>query len=172
MLQLLLLLLQLLTTTTVVTVEVVAFQARGMCIFKARDAKCGSPSTIERASATPRSGQGSRSREQRRDEQRSSAARLELTAVGDDDRGERAVLAVGAGALNLGDDVHTLDDAAEDDVLAIEPRSLDGGQEELRAVGVGTSVGHREEAGASVLLDEVLVLELGAVDRLATSSVA
>ena len=50
------------------------------------------------------------------------------------------------------------------------PLGLDGAEEELRAVGVGASVGHREDAGASVLVDEVLVGKLGAVDRLAASA--
>ena len=35
---------------------------------------------------------------------------------------------------------------AEDGVLAVEPSSLHGGDEELRAVGVGAGVGHGEEA--------------------------
>jgi len=56
-------------------------------------------------------------------------------------------------------------------VLAIEPRSLDSGQKELRAVGVGTSIGHGEDTGTSVLQGKVLVSELLAVDGLSTSSV-
>jgi hypothetical protein len=55
--------------------------------------------------------------------------------------------------------------------LTIEPRGLDGADEELRAVGVGASVGHGEDALASVLQLEVLVLELLSVDRLASSAV-
>ena len=35
---------------------------------------------------------------------------------------------------------------AEDDVLAIEPLGLGGAQEELGAVGVRSSVGHREHS--------------------------
>lgn len=35
---------------------------------------------------------------------------------------------------------------AENDVLAIEPRGLDGGDEELGTVGVGSSVGHGEQS--------------------------
>jgi hypothetical protein len=42
-----------------------------------------------------------------------------------------------------------------------------GAQEELRAVGAGAGVGHREGARAGVLEREVLVGELGAVDGLA-----
>ena len=97
---------------------------------------------------------------------------LELTAIGDLDLLDGAVLSTDLVRLNGADDLHSLNDLAKDDVLAIEPRGGDGGDEELRAVGVGTSVGHREEAGASVLELEVLILELGAVDGLATSAVA
>lgn len=66
---------------------------------------------------------------------------LQLTAVSDDNLlgGLATVRADGLNSLN---DVHTLNNLAEDDVLAIEPSSLHGGDEELRAVGVGTSVGH------------------------------
>ena len=54
----------------------------------------------------------------------------ELPAVGDDDLlGRRAGPA--AVGLDLLDDVHALGDAAEDDVLAVEPRRLDGAEEEL-----------------------------------------
>lgn len=42
----------------------------------------------------------------------------------------------------------------------------------LRSVGVGSRVGHGEDAGAGVLLDEVLVCELGAVDGLPARAVA
>jgi len=72
-------------------------------------------------------------------------------------------------------------------VLAVEPRGLDSADEELRAVGAGAEwcvrvvhvegafshlpgVGHGEDTGASVLEGEVLVLELLAVDGLATSA--
>jgi hypothetical protein len=76
--------------------------------------------------------------------------------------------------------------AAEDDVLAVEPRGDDGGDEELGAVAVvilassqassgydvrvGAGVGHRQEEGLLVGQLEVLVAELLAVDGLATSA--
>lgn len=41
-----------------------------------------------------------------------------------------------ANLLDSLDDVHALDNLAEDDVLAVQPRSLDGADEELAAVGV------------------------------------
>jgi len=57
-------------------------------------------------------------------------------------------------------------------MLAIEEVSLGGADEELTAVGVLASVGHGEDAWASVLEGEVLVSELLAIDRSATSAVA
>ena len=59
-------------------------------------------------------------------------------------------------------------------ILHVEslPSGFDGAQEELRAVGVGSGVGHREDSGSSVLQVEVFILELGAVDRFTSSSVA
>jgi hypothetical protein len=96
--------------------------------------------------------------------------------------------------LDLLDDVQSLDDFTEDDVLAIEPACHDlhaseshapcktkilegnrgggrgkyGGDEELRPVGVGPGVGHGEKSGLGVLLGEVLIREFLAVDGLAT----
>ena len=46
-----------------------------------------------------------------------------------------------------------------------------GGDEELRAVRVRAAVCHRQNAGLGVLQAEVLIGELGAVDRLAAGAV-
>jgi len=73
--------------------------------------------------------------------------------------------------FNLLDDFHALDDLSEDNMLAIQPRSLGSADKELRTVGVGSSVGHAEDARAGVLELEVLVLELVAIDGLASSAV-
>ena len=69
------------------------------------------------------------------------------------------------------DDLLALGDLTEDDVLVVEPRARDEGDEELRAVGVGASVGHGEEVGDGVLSLEVLIRELSAVDGFSTSAV-
>jgi len=93
--------------------------------------------------------------------------------------------------LDGSDNIHALGHGAKHDVLAVQPLSLDGGQEELRAVGVRASVGHGQEPGASVLQLKVLhtckikqkaaendtpvsylVGKLGAVDGLSTGSIA
>ena len=78
---------------------------------------------------------------------------------------------VGAVALNLLDEVGTLLDLTEDDVLAIEPRGDDGGDEELGSVGSRSSVGHGQKVGSVVTELEVLVGKLVAVDGLSTGTV-
>merc|ERR1719335_309393 len=70
------------------------------------------------------------------------------------------------------DDVHALDDLAEDDVLAVEPRGLDGADEELAAVRARARVRHRQHAGATVLELEVLIGKLLTVDGLTAGAVA
>ena len=61
---------------------------------------------------------------------KNTVALRQLSRVGDDDllRGRPGAAAV---RLDLPDDVHAVGDAAEDDVLPVEPRGLDGAEEEL-----------------------------------------
>lgn len=73
--------------------------------------------------------------------------------------------------LDLLDEIRSLDNLTEDDVLSVQPGGDDGGDEELRTVGVGSSVGHGEEEGAIVLKLKVLVVELVSVDGNSSSSV-
>ena len=61
--------------------------------------------------------------------------------------------------------------AAEDDVFPVQPVGLDGGDEELGPVSVGAGVGHGEKAGRAVLHQEVLVVELWAVDGLTARTI-
>jgi len=56
-------------------------------------------------------------------------------------------------------------------MLIIQPAGLNSSDEELASIGVGASVGHGHDTRASVLQLEVLVLELAAVDGLATSAI-
>jgi hypothetical protein len=78
---------------------------------------------------------------------------------------------VGTLTLDLPDEVLTLGDLTEDDVLAVQPRGNNGGDEELGSVGVGSSVGHGEQEGLVVPQLEVLVGELVSVDGLSTGTV-
>src|SRR4051812_17961427 len=81
--------------------------------------------------------------------------------LGDGDLGLGAA-ALRAVALDLADQVQArlVGHPAEDDVLAVQPGGHHGGDEELRAVGVGAGVGHRQQARLGVLELEVLVREL------------
>jgi len=80
----------------------------------------------------------------------------------------------GTDFLEVLDNLHAVlvGNLAKDNVLAIQPGSDDGGDEELGAVGVGTCVGHGQETRSGVLHLEVLVCEFLAVDGLATSAIA
>lgn len=99
---------------------------------------------------------------------------LQLTTV--DNGGTLLVLdstTAGAGSLKSLDNVHGLlvSDLAENDVAAVEPRGDNSGDEELRAVGVGSGVGHGQQTGAVVGELEVLVGELLTIDGFSTSAI-
>jgi len=98
-------------------------------------------------------------------------SRLENARVGDYDL-PAGFPRIASDPLDFLDDVHAGCDAPEDDVLAVQPRGLGRAEEELASVGVGAGVGHGEDAGSDVLLDEILVGELVAVDGLAAGAVA
>ncbi len=63
------------------------------------------------------------------------------------------------------DGVHAVlvGDLSEDDMLSVEPWGCNGGDVELRAVGVGSSVGHGDDSDL-VFHDEVLIFEFCSVD--------
>jgi len=96
---------------------------------------------------------------------------LALAAVGNNHRLAR-LAALGADGLNLLHNVHTIPDLAEHAVLTVQPRRGDRAEEELGSVGVRAGVGHGEHARAGVLVDEVLVRKLLAVDGFTSGSVA
>lgn len=56
-------------------------------------------------------------------------------------------------------------------MTVVQPGCLDSGDEELRAVGVGSGVGHAHDSRPGVLEGEVLVLKLVAVDGLSSGAV-
>lgn len=76
--------------------------------------------------------------------------------------------------LDALDHPHTLlvtwHDLAEDDVTTVEPRSDDGSDEELAAIGIRAGVSHGEEERLVVLEFEVLVGKLLTVNRLAAGA--
>jgi hypothetical protein len=83
----------------------------------------------------------------------------------------RPTSGVGTLSLDLPDEVLSLGDLTEDDVLAVQPGGNDGGDEELGSVGVGSSVSHGEQEGLVVPQLEVLIGELVSVDGLSTGTV-
>ena len=56
--------------------------------------------------------------------------------------GRRDFGGVVGGLLDLADDLHALDDMAEDDMLAVQPGRRHSGNEELRAIGARPGIGH------------------------------
>ena len=79
---------------------------------------------------------------------------------------------LGSKRFNFLDDIHALADLTENNVLSIKPLGLGSAEEELASIGVGASIGHGENSRSSVLQGEVLILELVAIDRLASSTVS
>lgn len=96
----------------------------------------------------------------------------ELAAVSDGNDLPGLTSGAGTVRLNSPDKVSTINNLTKDNVLTIEPRGGNGGDEELGAVGTGTSIGHGEKVGLVVPELEVLISKLLAVDGLATSAVA
>ena len=94
-----------------------------------------------------------------------------LTAVSDEDSLLGLVVSVDGVSLDEIEHGSAIADLAEDDVSTVEMWGLVEAEEELGSVGAWSSVGHGEDASASVLVDEVLVVELTTVDGLATSAV-
>lgn len=65
----------------------------------------------------------------------------------------------------------TINNGTEYDMFTIEPGGLNGRDEELGSIGVGSSVGHGHDTGSGVLEGEVLILKFAAVDGFSTGAV-
>ena len=95
----------------------------------------------------------------------------DLSTVLDGD-GHASLSIAGANALHFCQHVHSIDDLAKHDVSSVQVRRRRESHEELGAVCTWSRVCHRENAGALVLMNEVLVGELHSVDGLTASSIA
>mmetsp|Transcript_17879 Transcript_17879/g.29586 ORF Transcript_17879/g.29586 Transcript_17879/m.29586 type:complete len:225 (+) Transcript_17879:1423-2097(+) len=95
---------------------------------------------------------------------------LELTRI---NNGNLALWGSTVGALGLHglDKFCSLNDFPEDNMLSIEPPSLDCGNEELGSVGVWSRVGHGKVHWSLVLELEVLISKLFSVNRFTPSSI-
>merc|ERR1719244_414848 len=79
---------------------------------------------------------------------------------------------LGTKAFDLLDDIHPLHNLAEHHMLPVQPLSLGSAEEELGPIGVGASISHGQNTRSGVLQLEILVLKLGAIDRLATRAIS
>eukprot|EP00601_Ochromonadales_sp_CCMP2298_P033257 CAMPEP_0173364784 /NCGR_PEP_ID=MMETSP1144-20121109/23209_1 /TAXON_ID=483371 /ORGANISM="non described non described, Strain CCMP2298" /LENGTH=230 /DNA_ID=CAMNT_0014315035 /DNA_START=20 /DNA_END=710 /DNA_ORIENTATION=- len=82
----------------------------------------------------------------------------DLAAIGDGDR-VLGLARVRPSRLNPLDDIVSFSHLTEDHVSTVQPRAQDSRDEELRAIGARTGIGHGEEALLLVLQLEVLVSE-------------
>ena len=87
-----------------------------------------------------------------------------LPTIADGHRLQRSVVGVGLEGLNVSDDAHALDDLAEHDMLAVQVRSVDGGDEKLTTVGVGSSIGHGQQTGTLVLQLKIFIFKLVSIN--------
>lgn len=79
---------------------------------------------------------------------------------------------IGGGGKRQLTDTLSFDDLTECDMFVVEVGGWHSGDEELRSVGVGTGIGHRQEERLVVLPGERLVCELFTVDRLSAGPVS
>lgn len=89
---------------------------------------------------------------------------LQNTALGNFDIA-RDFTAGATVAFDFLDDIQSLYHFTKDDVFTVEPRSDNGGNEELGTIRVGTSVSHGEQPRLGVLQGEVLIRESGSMER-------
>lgn len=57
-------------------------------------------------------------------------------------------------------------------MLSIQPASLDSADKELSAIGIPSSISHRQHTSTSVLKVEVLIVKLATIDTVTTSTIS
>lgn len=78
---------------------------------------------------------------------------------------------LGTVTFDFFNNIHAFNNLTEDNVFVVQPSGLDGTDEELRTVGVGTSVGHGQNTGTGMLQGEVFISKLVAIDGFATGAI-
>uniref|UniRef100_A0A1B0B9Q7 Uncharacterized protein n=1 Tax=Glossina palpalis gambiensis TaxID=67801 RepID=A0A1B0B9Q7_9MUSC len=73
--------------------------------------------------------------------------------------------------FDLFDDVHAIDDLAENNVFVVQPGSLNSTNKKLRTIGIRSGIGHRQDAGASMLQSEIFISEFVAINRFAAGAI-
>jgi hypothetical protein len=73
--------------------------------------------------------------------------------------------------FNLVDNIQSLGNLAKDHMLSIEPRGVNGANEELTSVGTGSGVGHAQDSPAHVFEVKVFVIKLVAVNALSARTI-
>lgn len=107
----------------------------------------------------------------RRSQRRQGPKGLQTAAVSND-HWLGCLAGLRAYSLDLLYNIHAVCHTAEHHMLAIQPLSLHGAQEELRSIGVGSSVRHRQDSRSTVLEGKVLICKLRTIDGLTTSTIA
>jgi hypothetical protein len=79
--------------------------------------------------------------------------------------------ALASDQFNLVDNVKSISDLSKDNVLSVQPRSVNGANEKLTSVGTGARVGHAQDSSALVLEVKVFVIKLVSVDALSAGTV-
>jgi len=100
-------------------------------------------------------------------------SRLQLAALGDENGQLGSVVRAGLHVFDFAHGEHAVDDRTEHHVLVVQPLTLIAGDEKLTPVRIHAAVGHGEQTGFGVFVEEVLVSErLALVDAHRSRTVA
>ena len=88
----------------------------------------------------------------------------------DSDSLNRPVIAISWVGLSSLHNIITSHDFTEDNMTIVQPRCLGNSDEKLGAIGVGSSIGHREESSADVLQLKVFIVKPFPINGTASSA--
>ena len=96
---------------------------------------------------------------------------LDLTTANDDTLLQRRVVFSNRLILNNTYNVHSLDHFSKHNMLPIKMRTRNSGDEELRSVGVGTSICHAQQTSTCMIVRKGFIVELPTINTFTTSSI-